>query len=178
MSKEINPFYQKIFDEACVLGDIILVKQFMDKVELENGFLIAQKKEHDSIIKLLANEINRQEKRKQRKFKMLLIKYNVKGFDHSGYCSGNDVTLSDNEEPDEWEHLEITETDEYHDGCFITDSNHEQILKPDYFEDFKTRESGCTSENGSGYCRGMWQEYTPSKIYWIKNKISSPLTRK
>jgi hypothetical protein len=173
MSKEINPFHQEIFDKACALNDINLVHQFVNKVELSNGLLIAQTKKHMDIIKILSIEINRRERIKIRNKKILLIKYDVEGFDHFGYCSG--VEVSDNEELTKWKHMEIVETSKYDDKDFITDSEGEQILTADYLEDFETKEDGCTSQSGSGYCKDMYQEYTPYKIYWIKNKINSPI---
>jgi hypothetical protein len=170
MSKEINPFHQEIFDKACALNDINLVHQFLNNVELSNGLLIAQTKQHMDTIKILSMEIDRRERIKTRNKKKLLVRYNVKGFDHSGYCSGEEV--SDSEKPNKWKHMEIVETSEYNDKNFIIDSEGEQILTADYLEDFETKEDGCTSQSGSGYCKGMYQEYTPYKIYWIKNKIN------
>jgi hypothetical protein len=154
MSREINQLHQEIFDKACELNDQNLVYKFIHNVELSNGLLIAQTNQNMDIVRILCFEINnREEKIKTRNKKKLLVKYDVKGFDHSGYCSDAKVS----EEPRKWKHMEIVETCKYDDDEFMIDSEKQQILEAHYLEDFKTKKDGCT--------------YTPYKIYWIKNKI-------
>jgi hypothetical protein len=187
MSKEINPFYQEIFDNACIKNDKELVEQFMDKVDITNGFSfvstkVAQNKNYKDIMEILTDEIDRREIQKKRKFKILLVKYNVQGHDHDGYCSGNEI--DEKSRPSNWFHTEIIKTDKYNDEDFILNNfcqeqttNTKKMLKPEYLSDFnedRYDRYGCTS-TGSGHCKGMWQKYTPSKIYWIKNIIHKSL---
>lgn len=102
---------------------------------------------------------------------MIIVKYQIEGYDHDGYCSGNDVLFNDS--PDKWINYNLfsdkekirnwkkdcTETtftldisNDFTDNVFNKDIN--------VFYDYN---NGCTS-GGSGYCSGFEQEWLPLSV--------------
>lgn len=80
-------------------------------------------------------------------FVKVKVFYTVRGHDHDGYCSDKD---GDDEEPYEVDTFKIHNLDK-------------QLLNTDFLYTLKHTNYGCTSRNGSGYCKNMYQEYTPYK---------------
>ncbi len=78
-----------------------------------------------------------------------LVKFDVTGNDHHGWCSGADADSSDD---DEYRHTEYS--------VIVSDKLHEtnyNFVKN--YRIFTYYNRGCTSE-GSGYCNGFGQKHT------------------
>lgn len=68
-----------------------------------------------------------------------------RGNDHDGYCSGLDGD---------------------YDNCSFSEETDEEIKREKIalsLKNFESRHEGCTS-SGSGYCRGMFQEFIPLRV--------------
>lgn len=79
------------------------------------------------------------------------IKFKVIGSDHFGYCSGNDADEGDGVTIEEFKTRKITKYE------LVTDAS-----------SFDFHKNGCTSEEGSGYCKGFGRQFVTFKILNLK----------
>lgn len=141
----------EIFNYACNIDHTEIIKQFLPKIKTED-----LTHSHP----LVKQELQKRKMKKNNNKTAILITYDVEGFDHSGYCSGNDVEK--NEEPEHWKHEELYINDKYDKYDFIKGN-----LK---LTDFDKINYGCTSNGGSGYCSGFYQKYKTRRVKLMEMK--------
>jgi hypothetical protein len=95
---------------------------------------------------------------------VITITYKSTGYDHDGYCSGEEV-CSDSEEP-EVKIFKKTENN-IHKIPFVAFYNgviDKEKKGRRYLREYAENNSGCTSKTGSGYCKGFYQKVRAIKI--------------
>jgi len=102
---------------------------------------------------------------------MIIVKYQIEGYDHDGYCSGADTFGQDT--PDNWINYKLfydkSEIVSY--KKYDSETYHILDIKNDFTDDifnkdidiFNDYNDGCTSR-GSGYCNGFYQEWKPITV--------------
>lgn len=136
----------------------------MDKKDKDLVNICLDKKDYDMLTLLheqkrftladLVDLIQRKHVLEERKRRYLLVTYDVKGFDHDGYCSG--VDGGDPEDEESWTKQCIHVTSQSELKEYLINGTGRFAVSKEQMAEFDEDIDGCTS-GGSGYCKGMYQ---------------------